>query len=118
MSALANQTLTIPQGTTWSQAIVWKVGQPAAAVNLFGFTARMQIRTGYNSPSPAIELSTSNSRISLVTGTGSITLSLSATETATLEAGRYVYDLEMTSSGGQVTRLLGGTVIVTPEATR
>jgi hypothetical protein len=118
VSAIANQTLTIPQGTTWSQVVVWKVGQPPVAVNLAGFSARMQIRTGYATPSAAIELSTSNGRISLNAGTGVITLSLSATETATLEAGRYVYDLEMTSSGGEVTRLLGGMLIVSPEVTR
>lgn len=78
----------------------------------------MQIRTGYATPTAAIELSTSNGRITLNAATGTITLTLSASETSTLPPGRYVYDVEMTSGGGQVTRLLGGTVIVTPEATR
>jgi hypothetical protein len=35
-----------------------------------------------------------------------------------MTAGRYVYDVEITSSGGEVTRVLEGQVEVTPEVTR
>jgi hypothetical protein len=77
----------------------------------------MQLRTSYSAASASLELTTANGRISL-TNAGVITLSLTATETAALAAGRYVYDLEMVSSGGQVTRLLEGVVTVSPEVTR
>lgn len=53
-----------------------------------------------------------------MTNAGVITLSLTATLTAGIPATRYVYDLEMISSGGVVTRLLEGYVTVTPEVTR
>jgi hypothetical protein len=77
----------------------------------------MQLRTSYSAASASLELTTANSRISL-TNAGVITLSLTATETAALAAGRYVYDLEMVSSGGLVTRLLEGVATVSPEVTR
>jgi hypothetical protein len=117
MSAVASHDLQIAQGATYSQVINWKTGSTPAFVNTTGYTARMQLRTSYSAASASLELTTSNSRISL-TNAGVITLSLTATETAALAAGRYVYDLEMVSSGGQVTRLLEGVVTVSPEVTR
>lgn len=117
MSAVASQNFVIPQGTTWTQPLVWKTGSPPAAVNLSGFTARMQLRENAGAPNAAIELTTGNGRITLG-GNGGITLSLSATETSAIPARRYRYDLEMVSSSGIVTRLLEGDVTVSPEVTR
>jgi len=117
MSAVASQPFIIPQGTTWTQSLVWKTGSPPTEVNLTGFTARMQLRENAGAPNAAIELNSSNGRITLGNA-GSITLSLSAAETSAVPARRYVYDLEMVSSGGLVTRLLEGTATVSPEVTR
>lgn len=117
MSAVASSDLTVNQGATWSQVINWKTGSPATPVNTTGYTARSQWRSAYASSTVVMELTTGNGRISL-TNAGVITLSLTATETAAIAAGRYVYDLELVSSGGQVTRLLEGVVTVTPEVTR
>ena len=116
MSATAD--LTIGQGETWSQVLVYKTGSPATAVNLTGYTARMQARSAYSSHTVVVELTTTNGRIALGTTNGQITLSLSATETAALAAGRYVYDLELVSAGGVVKRLVEGTLTITPEVTR
>ena len=49
---------------------------------------------------------------------GQITLSLTPTQTAALEEGRYVYDIEVTGSDSTVTRVLQGTVTVSPNVTR
>lgn len=117
MSAVASHDLTIPAGSTYSQTINWKVGSPAAFVNTTNYSARMQLRTSYSAANASLELTTANGRISL-TNAGVITLALTATETAALAAGRYVYDLELVSSGGLVTRLLEGVVTVSPEVTR
>jgi hypothetical protein len=38
--------------------------------------------------------------------------------TAAIEEGMYVYDLEITSGSGTVTRVLQGNITVTPEVTR
>ena len=121
MSA-AQHDLVIEQGATWSQAVIWKTGSPATAVNLTGYTARMQLRSNITSSTIALSLTTGNSRIALTAGSGAgagtITLSITATDTAALAAGRYVYDLELVSSGGQVTRLMEGVVTVSAEVTR
>ena len=50
---------------------------------------------------------------SISANAGQVTLTLSDTVTAGLSAGRYVYDLNIESSGGQVTRVVEGQAIVT-----
>ena len=116
--AAAQYDLVIEQGATWSQSVQWKTGSPAAAVNLTGYTARMQLRTNVTASTAALALTTENGRISITANTGTVTLSISATDTAALTAGRYVYDLELVSGGGQVTRLIEGVVTVSAEVTR
>lgn len=115
---VASHDLCIPQGASWSRVFTWKTGSPAAAVNLTGYTARMHFRTSYSAASATLELTTGNNRIALGGALGTITLTLTATETAALAAGRYVYDLELVSGGGLVTRLVEGIVTVSPEVTR
>jgi hypothetical protein len=117
MSAVATYNFEIPQGATWIQVINWKTGTPPAFVNTAGFSAKCQFRSSHASSTIVMELSTANTRISM-TNAGVITLSLTAALTAGIPATRYVYDLEMISAGGVVTRLLEGHVTVTPEVTR
>jgi len=116
--AAAQYDLLVEQGSTYSQSVQWKTGSPAAAVNLTGYTARMQLRSSVTASTAALSLTTENGRISITANTGTVTLSISATDTAALTAGRYVYDLELVSSGGQVTRLMEGVVTVSAEVTR
>ena len=47
-----------------------------------------------------------------------IHLSLTNTQTDLLKPGRYVYDVEIESSGGVVTRVLEGQIEVTPRVTQ
>ena len=49
--------------------------------------------------------------------TGVVTLSLTPAQTTALSDGRYVYDLEITSSTGEVTRVIEGIITVTPQVT-
>ena len=116
--AAATVNLTVEQGATWSQALQWKTGTPATAVDLTGYTARMDVRRTATSSETAVELTTENSRIAITAGTGTVTLSLTAAITAVLTAGSYIYDLELVSSGGQVTRLCQGKFTVSAEVTR
>lgn len=89
-----------------------------APVNLTGYTARMQIRRSKTASTTVASLTTENSRIALGGTSGTITFSMSATDTALLEPSQYVYDLEVESAGGVVTRLLEGLVVVSGEVTR
>ena len=49
---------------------------------------------------------------------GEITISLTDSQTTSLEAGRYVYDVLITASGGDKTRVVEGQVTVNPSVTR
>jgi hypothetical protein len=49
---------------------------------------------------------------------GTIALAAVATATSAVEAGQYVYDLELVSGAGYVTRLVEGNFVVYAEVTR
>lgn len=104
--------LTIDQGSTF-KADIDVTDSDGDALNLSGYTVAGQLRKNYSS-------STSTDFTASVTSTtnGTIRISLSATQTNGLKAGRYVYDVEITSSTGEVTRVLEGQVEVTPGVTR
>lgn len=108
--------LVIEQGSTFVKILTYKVNNQI--VDLTNYTARMQLRSNIESSATVIELTTENGRISLGGVNGTITLTISATDTANLDDTNGVYDLEIVSSGGIVTRLLKGTFIIDGEVTR
>ncbi len=76
------------------------------------------MRETYSSTSTIVSL-TSGSGITLGGAAGTIAILISATTTAALTAPfSGVYDLELVSAGGVVTRLLQGAATVSPEVTR
>lgn len=76
--------------------------------NLTGYTVACQIKKHYTSSS-----STAVTAAVLSPATaGSIQLSLGNAVTATMKAGRYVYDVVITSTSGIKSRVLEGTVSV------
>jgi hypothetical protein len=78
----------------------------------------MQIRQNVQSSTILYEASTANGAIVLGGTAGTITLTIPASATAGFTWIKGVYDMNLTSSGGIVTRLLQGTVVVSPEVTR
>jgi hypothetical protein len=115
MQAPGTLNLTCYQGASFDRTLTWKID--GLAVNLTGYTARMQVRTTYSSATTALSL-TSGSGITLGGAAGTILIEISATTTSGLTEGQYVYDLELVSSTGSVTRLVEGTFIVDPEVTK
>lgn len=111
-----NHDIIMPKGSTFTKTFTYKIGNNP--VNLTGYTARMQGRQSHTSSSAVLDLTTANSKIVLGGTAGTITLSLSAAETAAVTQSSLVYDLELVSGGGEVTRLLEGSIILTPEVTR
>jgi hypothetical protein len=107
----------IEQGATFNPILTWK-DENDTVINLTDFTARMQIRQSVNSSTVLEELTTENGGITLGGVLGTITLLISASDTAAYTWKTGVYDLELISPTGIVTRLLQGTVIVSPEVTR
>lgn len=107
--------IVIEQGATYRRRLVWKIN--SNPVNLTGYSARLKVRTV---PRGMLVLSLTtdvDGGITLGTTDGVIDLALSATQTALLNAGKYGYDLELVSAGGDVTRLVKGTFTISPEVT-
>jgi hypothetical protein len=109
---------TIYQGASFDRTFTWQVGDPATLVNLTNYTGRMQVRSTIGAPTVVVELTTSNGRMTLGGALGTIALAITPSDTAALAPGQYVYDMEMVSSGGEVTRLLEGRATVSAEVTR
>lgn len=87
-------------------------------VNLTSYTARMQIRETVETTTTLVELTTENGGITLGGAAGTITLLIAATATDDLDFETAVYDLELISGSGVVTRLLYGDVTLVSEVTR
>lgn len=86
-------------------------------VSLSGFTARMQIRVTADATTTLDSL-VSPTDIVLDDTNHTITITISATDTAAYDFTDAVYDLELVSGAGVVTRLLEGNVTVLSEVTR
>lgn len=108
--------LTFSQGATWKLSMTYTSGD-TQPVNLTNYTARMQARVSYDSPDVALNL-THTSGINLGGTAGTVELLVPASTTAGVAAKQYVYDLELESPSQEVTRLVQGTLTVTPEVTR
>lgn len=104
--------IIIEQGATFSTTLNVE-DSVGTAINLYAYTANSQMRKSYYS-------STAYTITSNITGTanGEITLSMTAANTAALTAGRYVYDVKITSPSNVVTRVIEGIVTVLPSVTR
>jgi hypothetical protein len=78
----------------------------------------MHVRTAANASTTVLELTTANTTIVLGGTLGTIALTVAANTTANLTPALYVYDLEVVSAGGVVTRLIEGNFNVKAEVTR
>ncbi len=107
----------VEQGATFRRRLTLK-NDDGTAIDLSGYTARMQVRTTANAASIVISLTTENSRIAVDGAAGTVTLILTPAETDALPADAYVYDLELVSGTGDVQRLLEGRFVVSRNVTR
>jgi hypothetical protein len=113
----ATTDFLIEQGATFRREILYK-DSAGAVINLTGYTARMQVRRSKSSSTVLLDMTTANLRLVITPAEGKIVIDLPATLTATFTWPRGVYDLEIESSGGVVTRLLEGEVSISREVTR
>lgn len=103
------------QGATFDLNFTMKLA--GTAIDLTGYTARMQVRESTESSDAVLSLATGGSGITLGGTAGSIATTAAATATAAITPGYYVYDMELVS-GSVVTRILQGGFRVIPEVTR
>lgn len=102
--------LVVDQGTTFTTSITFN-DENGNTINFSTYSGAAQMRKHFTS-SNSVSFSVS------LTSNGVVSLSLTANQTANLVAGRYVYDLEVTDSSNQISRLIEGIVTVTPNVTR
>lgn len=102
--------LVVDQGTTFTTSITFN-DENGNTINFSTYSGSAQMRKHFTS-------SNSTSFSVALTSNGVVTLSLTANQTGNLVAGRYVYDLEVTDSSNQISRLIEGIVTVTPNVTR
>jgi len=115
--------LDIEQGTTFNLLIPPIKHEHGEIFDLTGYTAQAQIRAKYSDQNKIAEFTCTIDPVA-----GTIQLSLPAPKTSALPvspaisaqivATQYVWDLKITSSDGEVTRLLNGIVNVWPQVTR
>lgn len=113
----ANYEIMIECGATFRLALTWHApdGTP---INLTGWSARMQIRHRRTDAIPLVSLMSPSGGIVLGGTAGTINITITADDTADLTAKSGVYDLELVSPAGEVTRLVQGPVAISPEVTR
>lgn len=107
--------MVCPQGATFNQILSYSSG--GFPVDLTDRTARMQVRVKHSSTSSILSLTTENSGITLGGVAGTINIVIDADTTSELTPKEYVYDLEIVHND-DVTRLIEGKFIVTPEVTK
>jgi len=105
---------TLYQGADWDRTFT--ITQSGTALNLTGYTARMQVREAADSTAYLLNL-TSGTGITLGGTAGSVAVAITSAQSSAIDAGSYAYDLELLS-GSQVTRLLQGAVNVSGNVTR
>jgi len=110
MATISN--LFVDAGSDYSNIITVSStsGQP---LNLTGYSVASQMRKSYSS-STAYAFTASI----FDAATGRIRLQLSAANSSVIPAGRWLYDVEITSAAGSKTRVVEGIVTITPQITQ
>jgi hypothetical protein len=110
VATIAN--IFIDQGSDYSN-IITVTASNGQALNLTGYTVASQMRKSYQS-STAYAFTASIYDAS----TGKIRLQLTPTQSEAIPAGRWLYDVEITSSSGTKSRVVEGIVTVNPQITQ
>lgn len=105
--------IVVDQGADYSAGID-VTDSDGDALDLTGYSAAGQIRKTYSS-STAVNFTAS---VASPATSGVVNIGLTNAQTNAMKAGRYVYDVEITSSGGTKTRVLEGQLEITPGVTQ
>ena len=110
----AKYNLVCDQATTFN--FQFQILENNTPLDLTGYTGTMTVRPFVGATTTTVVASTANGAMVFDATNGRITVTLSATVTGAISAGRYSYDLVLTS-GVTVTRILEGKFIVTGAVT-
>ena len=103
--------LTLYQGDDYSVYVV-VTNADGTPADITGYTAKAQIRRDVADEARRVEV-----EIAASVASPNVNLSIPHAQTQAL-TGSYVWDLQLTSPGGQIMTILAGAVIVTREVTR
>lgn len=110
---MAYAELTLDQGTTFETTIDL-TNDDGTALNVTNYIFSSQIRKSYYSSNV-----TANLVVTVTSAAnGNVKMSLAAANTANIKAGRYLYDLKMTTPSGVTSRVVEGIITVTPQVSR
>tara|TARA_Y100000593_G_scaffold89887_1_gene175077 strand:- start:2946 stop:3290 length:345 start_codon:yes stop_codon:yes gene_type:complete len=103
--------MVLDQGCTFEKVITAQ-NSSGSNVTISSGTCAGKMRQSYGSSNNVVSFTTA------VSGSN-CTISLTATQTAAISSGRYVYDVEYTQSGGTIVeRLAEGIITISEEATK
>ena len=110
MATISN--LFVDAGANYSNIITVSASN-GQALNLTGYTVASQLRKSYSSSqSFAFTASVYDA------ASGKIRLQLTPTQSESIPAGRWLYDVEISSPSGTKTRVIEGIVTVNPQITQ
>ena len=122
-----NYNMTCEQGSTFTRLVAIEqpdliadpTGETFENFDLTGYTARMQVRRTIESSTVLLNLTTENGGLDVMPyeASNEILINVSANVTASISTSG-VYDIEIISPTGTVSRILQGTFTVSPEVTR
>ena len=110
----AKYNLVCDQATTFN--FQFQILNNQTPWSLGGYTGTMTVRPFVGASTTTVVATTENGRMTLDQISGRVSVTLSAATTGAISAGRYSYDLVLTS-GVTVTRILEGKFIVTGAVT-
>lgn len=99
------------QGATFN--LNFRVETDGTAWDLSDYTFAMQVRRSTSSNTTLLNITSAT-----MTALGRVSVTVNAATMSNVPAGRWVYDIELTSSGDEVTRILEGRFIVSPQVTQ
>ena len=111
MSAYAE--LMVDQGADFLNTLTLTDDVTSANINLFFYTASAAIKRSYYSANISANI------VCTITdaGNGGLSMAMTAANTGLLKPGRYVYDLKITDQANVSSRIMEGTVFVSPRVT-
>ena len=108
--------ILVDQGATLNRALFIKTAIKTP-IDLDGYIGRMHIRDRKDSSVIIRTLTSETDEIEILPAAGRVDIMLGPSETESLEPKNYVYDLELESPEGEVTKVLSGKLTVRSEIT-
>lgn len=110
---MANHDLIIQQGATFAKTLTLKDDNDVV-INITNDSFRGQVRKQHSSTT----IQATFDFVITDGANGVVSWTLSATDSASMGNGQFVYDVEWVKSDGTVVRILEGVADTTPEVTR